>query len=139
MPELAVVRQDDDAYDELDAAQRTKFDDYFVVRTAANARRFRDHIWPGITLVDQEALGRIFAGRTLDLGQGSLVAPTLIVAGKRDSIVGYADAMQLLPRYPHATLAVIDDAGHAVIHEQPELLAALVGDWLDRAGATRHV
>jgi pimeloyl-ACP methyl ester carboxylesterase len=139
VPDADVVRQDDDAYDELDAAQRTQFDDYFVVRTAANARRFRDHIWPGITLVDQGALGRIFAGQTLDIGQGELAAPTLIVAGKRDSVVGYADATRLLQRYPRATLAVIDDAGHAVIHEQPELLSALVGDWLARARAARHV
>ena len=61
VPEHTVVRQDDDAYDELDPEQRAKFDGYFVVRTAANARRFRDHTWRGITLVDEEALGRIFA------------------------------------------------------------------------------
>ena len=35
--------------------------------------------------------------------------------------------------YPHATLAVIEDAGHALMHERPDLLAALFGDWLDRA------
>ncbi|MCP8999748.1 hypothetical protein NFC73_08380 [Pseudarthrobacter sp. RMG13] len=26
-----------------------------------------------------------------------------------------------------------EDAGHALMHERPELLAALFGDWLDRA------
>jgi len=52
------------------------------------------------------------------------------VTGRRDSVVGYADATRLVERYPHATLAVIDDTGHALIHEQPELLSALVGDWL---------
>lgn len=138
VPGPDVVRHDDDAHDELDPAQRAQFDDYFVVRTAANAHIFRDRIWPGITLVDQDALGRIFAGRTLDIGQGSLAAPTLIVAGKRDSVVGYADATRLLPRYPRATLAVIDDAGHAVMHEQPELLSTLVGDWLARARAAHE-
>jgi pimeloyl-ACP methyl ester carboxylesterase len=39
----------------------------------------------------------------------------------------------LLDRYPHATLAVIEDAGHALMHERPELLAAFLRDWLDRA------
>jgi pimeloyl-ACP methyl ester carboxylesterase len=57
----------------------------------------------------------------------------LVVAGRHDSFVGYADAVGLLERYPHGTLAVIEDAGHALMHERPELLAALVGDWLDRA------
>jgi pimeloyl-ACP methyl ester carboxylesterase len=130
VPKHEVVRQDDDAYDELDPAQRAKFDDYFVVRTAANARRFRDNTWPGITLVDEEALGRIFGGWTVDVGSSTFSAPTLIVAGRRDSVVGYADAMRLSEQYPHATLAVIDDAGHAVMHERPQLIAALIGDWL---------
>jgi len=56
----------------------------------------------------------------------------LIVAGRGDSTVGYSDATELIERYPRATLAVIESAGHALIHERPELLAALVGDWLDR-------
>lgn len=30
-------------------------------------------------------------------------------------------------------LAVIENAGHAFMHERPELLGALIGDWLERA------
>jgi pimeloyl-ACP methyl ester carboxylesterase len=45
----------------------------------------------------------------------------VIAAGRRDSVVGYTDAVDLLERYPHATLAVIDDAGHALMHERAEL------------------
>jgi pimeloyl-ACP methyl ester carboxylesterase len=133
VPGHDVVRQTADAYDELDPAQRVGFDEYFVVRTPATTRRFRDHVVPGTTLVNDAALGRIFAGWTIDVGTGMLCAPTLIVAGRRDSVVGYADATDLLERYPHATLAVIDNAGHALMHEQPEVLAALLGDWLRRA------
>ena len=48
-------------------------------------------------------------------------------------MVGYTDAIDLLPRYPHATLAVIDDAGHALMHERSDVLAAFFRDWLDRA------
>jgi len=133
VPPQDVVRQDDDAYDDLDPAQRKRFDDYFVVRTATNARRFRDHIWPGIKLVNEEAVGRIFAGWTIDIGSGTCAAPALIVAGRCDSVVGYTDAMRLLKQYPHGTLAVIDGAGHALMHERPEVLSTLVGDWLARA------
>ncbi|HEY4630000.1 MAG TPA: hypothetical protein VIG96_01745, partial [Blastococcus sp.] len=46
--------------------------------------------------------------------------------------VGYAAATDLADQYPHASLAVIDDAGHALPHEQPELLRALVAEWLAR-------
>jgi pimeloyl-ACP methyl ester carboxylesterase len=133
VPDHEAVRQDPAAYDELEPAQRQGFDEYFVVRTPATARRYRDHVLPGTTLVDQTALERIFSGWTVDLGSADFTAPTLIGAGRRDSTVGYADAMQLLERYPHATLAVIDGAGHALMHERPGLIAPLLADWLDRA------
>ena len=58
--------------------------------------------------------------------------PTVIVAGRLDSTVGYAAATDLLDHYPHASLAVVDDAGHALPHEQPELLRALLTEWLAR-------
>jgi pimeloyl-ACP methyl ester carboxylesterase len=135
VPDHEVVRQDADAYDELEPGQRAGFDDYFVVRTPATARRYRDHVVPGTSLVDEAALGRIFAGWTVDVGSATFSAPTLIAAGRRDSAVGYTDAIELLERYPNATLAVVEDAGHALMHERPELLAALLGDWLDRARA----
>ncbi len=132
VPDHDVVHQDSDAYRELERAQRAGFDEYFVVRTRATARRYRDHVVPGTTLVDEAALGRVFAGWTINLGSKEFVAPTLIVAGRHDSIVGYTDALDLLQLYPRATMAVIENAGHALIHEQPQLLAALVGDWLGR-------
>lgn len=133
VPDHRVVCEEADAYDELEPAQLTGFDEYFVVRTPATARRYRDHVVPGTRLVDEDALGRIFAGWTVDVGSGIFSAPTLIAAGRRDSVVGYADAAELLECYPRATLAVFEDAGHALIHERPELLAAFFGDWLDRA------
>ena len=34
---------------------------------------------------------------------------------------------------PHGTLAVIEDAGHALMHERRDLVAALLVEWLDRA------
>lgn len=134
VPDHDVVRQDMDAYDELEPGQRAGFDEYFVVRTPATARRYRDHVVPGTTLVDEAALGRIFGGWVVDVGTEPFSSPTVIVAGRGDSTVGYSDATGLLQRYPHATLAVVEGAGHALMHERPDLLAALVGDWLDRAG-----
>ena len=133
MSEPTVVRTDADAYDELEPAQRAGFDEYFVVRTRATARRYREHVVPGTTLVDKAALGRIFAGWKVDVGSDTFPAPTLIVAGRRDSVAGYIDASDLLEPYPHSTLAVIEDVGHALMHERPELFASLFVDWLDRS------
>ena len=133
VPEHRVVRQDADAYDELEPEQRAGFDEYFVVRTRATARRYRDHVLPGTTTADEAALGRIFTAWEVDVGTTPFAAPTLIAAGRCDAFVGYSDATALLEHYPHATLAVLDDAGHALPHERPDLLAALLADWLARA------
>lgn len=138
VPAQEVVVQDEAAYDELEPMQHAEFGGYFVVRTAATARRYRDHVAPGIALVDQSAVGRIFAGWSIDLESDPFPGPTLIVAGRRDSVAGYVDAVALLDSYPHATLAVIEDAGHALMHERPELLAALLSDWLRRARSADH-
>jgi pimeloyl-ACP methyl ester carboxylesterase len=43
-----------------------------------------------------------------------------------------APASALVDHYPHASLAVVDDAGHALPHEQPQLLRALLVEWLAR-------
>lgn len=137
VPDHEVVHQDAEAYDELDPSERAGFDEYFVVRTRVTARRYRDHVVPGTKLVDQAALTRIFAGWRIDLGSGAFAAPTVIVAGRRDSTVGYRDSTELLEHYPHATLAVVEDAGHALMHERPEILSALVRDWIDRVPGSR--
>ncbi|MDI3210981.1 alpha/beta hydrolase [Arthrobacter sp. AL12] len=133
VPDHQVVFQDADAHYELEPGQRQGFEEYFVVRTPATARRYRSHIVPGSRLVDAPGLGRIFAGWMVDVGPGTFPAQTLIAAGRRDSVVGYTDALDLPERYPHATLAVADGGGHALMHERPDLRAALLRDWLDRA------
>ena len=88
---------------------------------------------PGAALADEAALGRILSGWTVDVGAQICASPTLIVAGRRDSVAGSADAAGLLDHYRHATLAFLAEAGHALLHERPQLVAALVGDWLGRA------
>ena len=59
-------------------------------------------------------------------------APTLIVTGRQDSVIGYRDAWGILENYPRATFAVLDRAGHFMGVEQADLFHALVDEWLDR-------
>jgi pimeloyl-ACP methyl ester carboxylesterase len=58
--------------------------------------------------------------------------PTLVLAGRQDATVGYAGVWRLLEHDPHATFAVLDRAGHGLVHEQAGLVAALMAEWLDR-------
>ncbi len=72
---------------------------------------------------------------TFDLGGSEnrpYEKPTLIVAGRQDSAVGYRDQYAILERYPRATYAVLDRAGHELPYSQDRLFDALVSEWLDR-------
>ena len=133
LPPPEVVVQDDAAYDELEPEQRASFDEYFVVRTPEMARRFRDYAAPGMALVDYTALTEIFTEWPIGMGRHTFSRPTLVVAGLHDTTVGFDDAVRLLDVYPRATLAVIDGAGHALLHERPRAVAGLLDDWIERA------
>ena len=66
--------------------------------------------------------------------------PTLIIAGRQDTTVGYRDAWSILDSYPRATFVALDRADHGWPMETPNLLAALIDDWLERiARAERSV
>jgi len=60
------------------------------------------------------------------------VTPTLIVAGRQDSVVGYRDAWGVLENYPRATFVVLDRSGHFLGVEQEDLFRTLAGEWLNR-------
>jgi pimeloyl-ACP methyl ester carboxylesterase len=109
------------------------FRGYFVIQTPAMLERYERFVAPAAALADQAALERIGERWALTPDDGpAYPGPTVVVAGRLDSTVGYAAAADLADHYPHASLAVVDDAGHALPHEQPELLRALVAEWLAR-------
>jgi len=131
VPEHRVVRGSGDLGDEV-------FRGYFVVQSAEMLDRYQRYVAPSAALVDQAAAERI--GERWELTPSAAAAydgPVAIIAGRLDSTVGYAAAADLLDDYPHASLAVVDDAGHALPHEQPELLRALLRDWLSRVERSR--
>ena len=110
-----------------------EFRGYFVLHTPEMLDRYERYVAPAAPLVDRAAMNRIGERWELTPVPGpAYPGPTVIVAGRLDSTVGYAAAADLAGRYPHATLAVVDDAGHALPHEQPALLRALLAEWLQR-------
>ncbi|MEV6057987.1 alpha/beta hydrolase [Streptomyces sp. NPDC052107] len=109
------------------------FRSYFVIQTPQMLERYERYVAPAAALVDQAALERIGEQWELTPDHAPVYAgPTVVVAGRLDSTVGYAAAADLVGHYPHSSLAVVDDAGHALPHEQPELLRALLAEWLAR-------
>jgi pimeloyl-ACP methyl ester carboxylesterase len=105
------------------------FRDYFVVRTPATLERYERYVAPAGLLADESALERIGERWEFTPRPEASVpyrSPTLVAT------VGHAACWDLLEHYPRATFAVLDRAGHALPHEQPELLRALVTEWLGR-------
>ncbi|MEV4512032.1 alpha/beta hydrolase [Dactylosporangium sp. NPDC049525] len=119
----------------LDDATRADYTELAVVQTPETLRRFHDEIVPALQLTDHEAIARIERRWHLTEDPDSPTPfdrPTLILCGRQDSSVGYADQFALLPHYPRATFAVLDVAGHNLQIEQPALFETLMNDWLDR-------
>jgi pimeloyl-ACP methyl ester carboxylesterase len=109
------------------------FRSYFVLQTPDMLERYERYVAPAAALVDETAFERL--GERWGITPSRAPAypgPTVVVAGRLDSTVGYAAAVDLLDHYPHSSLAVLDDAGHALPHEQPEFLRAVLKDWLVR-------
>lgn len=62
----------------------------------------------------------------------------MVVTGRDDRIVGYADQFNVLASYPLATYVALSSAGHYLPLEQPEAFWSLVRDWLARCSSAAH-
>jgi len=137
VPEDAVLHAaaDLDPDAALSPQQAAEYRRYLVVQTPATLRQYQQAVAPAVDLVDQAGLSRVFGRwrlRTPPEQGPAYPNPTLILTGRQDATAGYAPSWRLLEHYPRATFAVLDRAGHALLHEQAELVAALLGEWLDR-------
>ena len=61
-----------------------------------------------------------------------ITAPTLLIAGERDSF-GHIDQQIVMHRaMPHSQLCILPTAGHDVMNDQPELFRIAALDFLQR-------
>lgn len=121
---------------DLDPDLEATYRSYFVVQTAETLRRFQEYVAPADSLADESGLMRIFSNwelRDRPEASKSYLRPVLVLAGRQDATSGYTGPGELIEQYPRATFAVLDRAGHALMHEQPGLVQALVAEWLTRA------
>ncbi|MFD7024078.1 alpha/beta fold hydrolase [Promicromonospora sukumoe] len=115
-------------------AEALDAEEVLVVQTEGTWARAREEVDPGLAAADPVVVARIeasYAG-TFPVEPAPFEKPVLIVAGRQDSMTGYRDAWDVVERYPRATFAVLDRAGHALNIEQRGLFEALAGEWLDR-------
>ena len=78
----------------------------------------------GLTVQGPEVLQRdlsLCAGFDSTAWIQSLAMPCLIICGKQDVITPYALAHELSQAITGSTLKLIDESGHMVMQEQPEI------------------
>jgi pimeloyl-ACP methyl ester carboxylesterase len=63
-------------------------------------------------------------------GLAGISCPTLIVFGRQDGIVTLEHQNEMLSGIRNARLEIIEDCGHLMTLEQPELLARLLAEWI---------
>jgi len=109
-----------------------------VVQRSAILEKIENTKIPATSLTDQDLAARLKSSFnfSFDLSKPTSVfdKPSLIVNGRQDAMAGYQDMVNDFERYPRATLAVLDCAGHSLGWERPELFKALTLDWLHRMG-----
>lgn len=142
-PQPSVTERDEDLLASLPPADRDDFTAIATRQDQASWERFRTHALPGIRAADRDAMERLAARYHLESEHASqslpCEAPTLIVTGRQDHIVGWADQVVLLDHFPRATYVVVDGAGHNVHLEQPALVEAALRDWAQRVAQAANV
>lgn len=137
VPRHEVLEREPGLLERLTPAERAEFEPLGVIQTSATWEKVKRDILPGLAARDTEFMDRLwnegypFADEAA-LAETVFEHPVLILAGRQDSAVGYEDALDLLPRYPHASLAVLDRAGHNLQIDQPELFEQHTLEWLER-------
>jgi pimeloyl-ACP methyl ester carboxylesterase len=137
LPTKTVLAKEEAFLASLSLGDQEDFEEVAVIQTYNHWQRYSQEITPAVKLADTAFLER-FDPRTndfsfaIDSPSVRFDKPTLILVGRQDHWVGYRDSWNLLEKYPRATYAVLDQAGHALQLEQSLLFNTLVSELLDR-------
>jgi pimeloyl-ACP methyl ester carboxylesterase len=134
-PMMTLV-EDPSLFDGLDEQTAEAFRTGAVVQTRELLDSVVNHGVPANRMADVAYLTRLDENWPFSFATECLrepfAGPTLVLTGRQDARVGWADAFDLMDNYPRGTYAVLDSAGHALAWDQRPLFNALVGEWLDR-------
>ncbi|WP_137700904.1 alpha/beta fold hydrolase [Marimonas lutisalis] len=122
--------------DDMTDEEAERFDNFYVVQRRDILEKARRSKYPARALWDPKQDSRINSAFDfsfhVDGETTTFDGPSLILAGRQDSMSGYLDAVDLLPQFTRATLADLDAAGHGLAWERPEVFNSLFLDWLER-------
>ncbi|MDX8364701.1 alpha/beta hydrolase [Cytobacillus sp. IB215665] len=134
LPDHSIVYKDNEFLEQLDKDEREGFDSVSVIQDEYNFNRFKNEILTGCKIADGQFLAKIKQqySFTFDAGQDLYELPSVFLLGRQDSMVGFKDALDLIDKFPRATFAILDKAGHNLQIEQKAVFDTHIMDWLAR-------
>lgn len=136
-PKFCVLEKDDSLKEILSDEERSYFEPVTVIQTKKVWSRFKEEVLPGLRIADYTYINNNWGKHApytfnVDQLEKPFEKPILILMGKQDSMVGYIDSWDYLKNYTRASFVILDNAGHNLQIEQPELFNCLTKEWLER-------
>jgi len=137
LPKHITLIKDPELISNLNPSEAIDFENIAIVQNTRIWERYRDDFISGVNIADDKFLTKIQEEGypfSFDVDQliKQYIKPALFLLGRYDSIVGYRDAWKIIEKYPRATFAILDYAGHLLQIEQEKVFNLLVNEWLDR-------
>lgn len=138
VPSKNVQILDSEFVNKLSQNERKIFCESAVIANQYTYNRFKNEIAVGLKAAHQAFIGQLKQNYSFTFDVDKIIheikfnKPTLLIAGRQDTCVGYQELKEIMEDYPRATFAVVDSAGHGLQIEQPELFECLVHNWLKR-------
>lgn len=128
-----IIEKDDELLSSLSQEDRDSFTLMNVVLTKEVWNRYKQYLMPALASADWDYLNNTLEGSFSfdpdDLDEPCTI-PTLIIAAKQDTEVGFKDQFDLMRIYTNSTYCAIERAGHNLQIEQPEIFENIVSSWL---------
>ena len=137
LPHRRVFVRDTQLLADIEPLEREIFENLFVLQDKIRWERFQLDILPGIKMNDFDFIERLKKegysfSFNVDKLERPFDKPSLMLAGRQDTSVGYADLLQIVKNYSRGTFAILDRAGHSLQIEQEVVFNCMVNEWLDR-------
>jgi len=137
LPAPTTIYKDAEAMAQLSPDDAEKLAGLAVVQNQKVVAWYRDVVMKARQRRNKSQIENRIFSFDLEAALHPFKKPTLILTGRQDTHVGYKDAWSILEKYPRATFAVLDRAGHALGVEQETLFHAMIHEWLTRVEETQ--
>jgi pimeloyl-ACP methyl ester carboxylesterase len=139
LPQRRVFVRDAELLASIEPSERKMFEHFIAVQDKRRWERFQLEILPGIKTEDTIFIERLKKDGynfsfDVDKLERPFDKPSLMLAGRQDTVVGYADLLKIIENYSRGTFAILDRAGHSLQFEQEVVFNCMVNEWLDRVG-----